>query len=156
MDRLAGTAISLLVLGLTGCFGPDSDNPPLRVVEITKWYEGRTFALSVNLDGGALDFRTENDWLIAHDLALDYEIVSLAYDEQPLARAYLFDTLVASHGFGYFGHGHGHDDHDSKGYEGALASFSLNHARMKAYGVTPVSYAYPGGMGLKAATQKAV
>lgn len=162
MTRLGGglalPAVGFSFLGLTaitGCFGPDSETPPLRVIEITKWYEGRAFALSINLDGGALDFRTENDWLIEHDLFLDYEIVSAAYDDQYLARQYLFDTL-GPHGFGYFGHGHTHINHDALGYEGAYASFKLNHDRMKSYGLTAVSYAYPEGMGLKAATQKAV
>lgn len=153
---LYGAVTAILMLGvLGGCFGPEPETPPLKVAGVTKWYEGRSFAISINLDGGALDFRTENDWLIEQGLFLDYEIVSLAYDEQPVARSYLLDTLT-THGFGYFGHGHGHVNHDALGYDGALASFSLNHARMLAYGATPVSYAYPEGMGRQAATQKAV
>src|SRR5690606_36212921 len=78
----------------------------------------------------------------------------LAYDEQHLAREYLFATL-GPHAFGYFGHVHAHINHAALGDEGAYASFTLNYDRMKAYGLTPASYRYPEGIVLSAATPQA-
>jgi hypothetical protein len=133
----------------------DKDPSAVRLVEITKWYEGRTSALSVTQDGRALDFRTENNWLIEHDLMIDYEVVSALYDNDAVGLDYLKNDLIDT-GFGYFGHGHAHDNHDTMTYAEAYASFSTNHSRMKAYGLTPVAYAYPYGAGYKETTVKAL
>ncbi len=97
----------------------------------------------------------ENQWLIEHDLFIDYEIVSESYDRYPTLQRYLIEELIP-HGFGWFGHGHAHDHQDELDYEVAKASFFQNYESMKSYVLEPVSYGYPYGAGLLPETRKAL
>lgn len=128
----------------------------IEVQGVTKWFNDYKSAYSVTYDTGRPDLHeTENNWLLDHELFLDYEIVSSSYDQYPSAVTYLREELIDK-GFGYFGHGHTHISHDAIDYEEAKSSFTQNYESMVSYGLHPVSYAYPNGAGRLPETRQAL
>lgn len=147
-----------VVFVLFGCrlWDPSEKGSDLTLVEVTKWYNDFQSAYSATYDMGEPDLMaTENEWLIERGLTIDYEVVSAAYDLDPVGLNYLKSRLIPQ-GFGYFGHGHAHDNHDTMTYEEAYASFRTNYERMKSYGMKPVAYAYPYGAGVEERTRIAL
>jgi hypothetical protein len=131
-----------------GCTS-DSHTPaynPINRPEIHKWFGGHTAALSITYDSGWPISDTDKQvqqLVLDHKLSLDYEVVS--HQMPDYIWAYIREVLLPA-GFGVFGHGHTHVNHDDLTYASALESFQQNYTMMREnLGVTPISYAYPGG-----------
>lgn len=133
---------------------PDSVAVPgLEVVGIAKWYQGRRSVYSPTYDTPDLG-GPEIAWLLREGLSVDLEVVSDVYVRRP-AKLDSLKALGAA-GFGHFGHGHTHIDHDALDSASAYRSFKTNFEFMRASGLKPVSYAYPGGYGSQSETHGAL
>ncbi|MDP4191912.1 MAG: hypothetical protein Q8858_10130 [Bacteroidota bacterium] len=126
-------------------------------VSIAKWYDNHKGAISLTNDDtwmseGQKDARK---FLKTYGMTMDYEVLTSAWENDMNAVHYFVDSL-ASQGTGYFGHGHHHVNHDALSYESDLADFKKCYELMKSFGMTPISYAYPGGFGHHIVTQNAL
>lgn len=125
---------------------------------IAKWYNNCPAAISLTYDDGRPKSKANqavNQLVLENGLTMDYELVTKDYTLKLKLRNYLLETMIPS-GLGYFGHGHKHVNHDQLTYEEALKSFKECYAAMRELGLKPVAYAYPGGAGKEAKTQKAL
>jgi peptidoglycan/xylan/chitin deacetylase (PgdA/CDA1 family) len=132
---------------------------PVLQVEALKWHDGHRAAVSINYDaawGTHPDHRLATDEVIARGLRLDLEMVTAVFQQPrhfPLIER-MHQELIPR-GVHFFGHGHRHINHDSLGYEEALADFKLNFDLMRQWGLRPRAYAYPGSTGYNTTTQLA-
>ncbi len=126
-------------------------------ISIAKWYNNHTAAISITNDDtwGSAAQKQAQKFLIAHNMTMDYEVVTLDWEKDMNSVHYFMDSL-ASRGFGYYGHGHHHVNHDTMTYEEDYIDFKTCYDTMKAFGMKPVAYAYPGGFGWHIATQNAL
>ncbi len=125
--------------------------------QVHKWFNGHTAALSITYDSGWPIYEKDIEvqkLIQEYGLVMDYEVVS---NQMPgFIWDYIRDELLPS-GLGVFGHGHAHINHDELSYASALESFSLNYELMRnRLGITPISYAYPGGQGYADSTTLAL
>jgi hypothetical protein len=147
------------VIILLGCDLTSSETAfePSKEPFIEKWYNGHTAAISITYDSGwpiSGHDKQAQQLVLSYGLVMDYEVVS--YQMPDYIWDYIRDELIPN-GFGTFGHGHKHINHDNLTYEEALESFSVNYTLMKErLGITPVSYAYPGGYGFNDSTTAAL
>ncbi|SMO70822.1 hypothetical protein [Gracilimonas mengyeensis] len=151
--------IFLIVIAFTfvnSCHHSVDEEPQIKILGITKWYNNYKSALSVTHDSGyPISNDIENSWLYEHQMFMDYEIISDRYVSNPKLVEYLKEKLIPN-GFGYFGHGHTHINHDQLSYEEAYKSFRKDAEHIKAFGLNPIAYAYPGGYGFEDSTQFAL
>lgn len=146
--------LAVLALGLCSC--ADDITSPKSIPSITdslvsssiaKWYDNHAGAVSLDYDSGSPEERSNIKAQMlaqAYHIPLAYEFVSKHYREASYLSDYL-RTVMIPMGIPVFGHGDEHVNHDSMTYDQALASFTRCYNTMLDFGLTPVSYAYPGG-----------
>ena len=124
---------------------------------IAKWYNNHSAAISItNDDSWGSDAQKEaQKFLIENNMTMDYEVVTSEWEKDMQSVHYFMDSLAAR-GFGYYGHGHYHINHDELSYADDYKDFKTCYDTMKAFGMKPVAYAYPGGFGYHIATQNAL
>jgi len=153
------------ILLAPGCKLSDRDllAPPSEVrsqiqVEIAKWYDNHTGAVSVTYDHGAPhtphNINIEN-LVLQHGLTMDFELVTSEVMKDSVLISHIKNFMLPR-GFGFFGHGHEHVNHDALSYDQSLASFSKCYESMTAMGLKPAAYAYPGGWGYHLSTRSAL
>lgn len=129
-------------------------------VEVAKWYNGHTAAVSINYDarwrGKGRDAKIDEaiDEVLNRNLVMDFELVTANYTDYPDLVAQMHSELIP-HGITFFGHGHKHDFHDNFDFDYCYNTFKLCYDLMKEWGFTPRTYAYPHWAGYKATTQLA-
>lgn len=158
MFPLRSTLLSALVaLGLFSCADNDAiPSGPQPIISMTdslvhssiaKWYDNHAGAVSLTYDSGSPEERSNiKAQMLAHayQVPLAYEFVSRYYREAKYLSDYL-RTVMIPMGIPLFGHGDEHVNHDAMTYDQAFASFTRCYQTMLDFGLTPVSYAYPGG-----------
>lgn len=143
---------------IMGTAQPQQTRPFSPDPVIAKWYNNCTAAISLTYDDGRPRSKSNqavNQLVLENGLTMDYELVTQNVLLKPKLKKYLLETMIPS-GLGYFGHGHTHVNHDQLSYEEALKSFKQCFQVMTELGLKPVAYAYPGGAGKEAKTQKAL
>jgi hypothetical protein len=134
--------------------GQDAVVPaPRPDIAIAKWYDNRTAAISLNLDGWADNSPGVMQLVREHGLALDCELVTGSLDDE---RIDLIHEVLVPNGITFFGHGQVHSNHDAMTYEQAFDSASQCFDTMTDLGLKPVSFAYPGGHGQQLETRQAI
>lgn len=155
MRQLLFLSLLLLLIGCSNTTDPDEPyelrfSP--QTVEIAKWYNNHTSAISITHDHpspqGLTDQKAQ-ELLKEHNLVMDYELVTKSYKSEAL-------QYIKDNNLGYFGHGNTHDDHDNMSYTEAVQSFSACYDTMMNWELKPISYAYPYGAGRKEKTQLAL
>ncbi len=127
-------------------------------VQIAKWYNNHTAAISLNNDAGSVAIKHEQTVqkaVMESNLTMDYEFVTDIYQKDSTEWNYFKNTFLPN-GFRYFGHGHTHINHDLLSEANSYKSFKKCYDVMVALGLKPVTYAYPGGFGNLLRTQRAV
>ncbi|TAE31560.1 MAG: hypothetical protein EAZ92_02590 [Candidatus Kapaibacterium sp.] len=127
-------------------------------VEIEKWYNAHTAALSITFDAGWVSSplcEPVNDHIRKRKLHLGYEMVTSGFRAFPELFRYAEEHLEKEH-FSFFGHGDYHVAHDKLLPDSAYSSFLKCWTTMKNLGLQPISYAYPEGAGFFPWTQDAV
>lgn len=132
---------------------PEPDAGPRPDIAIAKWFGNKTAAISLNLDGDPQGTPGVLELVAEHRLAFDLELVTGTLNETRIA--YIQQVLIPR-GITFFGHGQTHVNHDALSAEAAQQSAELCFARMQELGLAPVSFAYPGGHGREAETQRAI
>ena len=125
-------------------------------ITIAKWHNNHAAAISLNYDSGGMiseNDRTVQGLILTYGLHLDYELVTADLPDWKLN--YILSSMIPD-GFTFFGHGHRHINHDVLSYEQANDSFRQCYETMVEIGLTPVVYAYPGGMGYTDHVRKAL
>jgi len=129
-------------------------------VNVLKWKDDHTAAVSITYDGGWLtggsmpNMQISQDMVLERGLVLDYEIVTATYEPYPTVQAELRENQLPL-GIHFFGHGHYHDAHDQLDFIECLNSFRKCFRCMYEWGLNPKAYAYPHGSGRTPSTQLA-
>jgi hypothetical protein len=132
---------------------PDATPESQPDIAIAKWYDNHAAAISLNVDGnpdgepGVVELIRENH------VALDAELVTSRLNDEFIAT---MKSVLLPSGISFFGHGYVHENHDKMSYEQALDSATKCFNTMQELGLSPVAFAYPGGHGQKAETQRAI
>lgn len=159
-------AVSLSLSACSDPASPSSGNPlgeePLTgspaKAHVAKWYNNHAGAITLTYDSGWPAVGTDNKvQMLAHGygVKIDFELVTAHYRKYPELKQYL-ETVIIPLGIGVFGHGDEHVNHDSMTYEQAYRSFRTCYETMLDFGLEPISYAYPGGMGFEEETWRAL
>ena len=165
---------------------PDAaDNPPHPAptapsAAIAKWFNNHAAAISITYDTEPNPDSPVDQFVMQHQLTLDYELVTqrcieqippwVKHDLTPLiphavpGRNYpqtghgltQYAQWLLTQGFGYFGHGHWHVNHDTLSYPQAHDSFRLCYEIMQDLGLNPIAYGYPRGNGRQPRTRQAL
>ena len=125
---------------------------------VAKWYDNHAAAITLTYDSGWPAYKTDNKvqmYARGYGIKIDYEIVTSTYRMYPELQDYLKNVIIPL-GIGVFGHGDVHVGHYSMTYEQAYASFRRCYETMIDFGLTPISYAYPGGLAFEEETWRAV
>lgn len=164
----------LIVLPLLSSCSPESTGPepvssavtlpPGMAAEafsaqLTKWYGGRSAAISVTYDHG-LRWFTPDEALVRRIIAedafpMDFDFTNSDLYDWTRRREFYLDSLIPG-GIGVFGHGFEHINSDDLSPDSAYANFVHCYEDMVASGITPISYAYPGGACYAESTRNAL
>ena len=130
-----------------GPVGPENYvEDPVFDVEVLKWYNGKTAAISINYDapwGKNEDVDSIGDEVLSRGLRMDHEMVTSSYENYPEIVTRIREEVIPR-GIHFFGHGHKHDLHDQFDYEYCYNSFKTCYNLMKQWRLNPRAYAYPG------------
>lgn len=152
-------AACLCTAALWGC-GAGSTESALPVptsydAHIEKWRHGRKGCLTFTYDHGWGNLnakeRAVHTFMIEQKIGIEFDATTV--DWQPKHREYARSTLLPG-GIGLFGHGHRHYDTDSAGLDDLYVNFTTCEQELEQLGVDPVTYAYPGGYGLREGTRR--
>lgn len=173
-----GYVLSLCGLLLAGCgllnpetpdygltpLGPfryvvQEDEHPLFELEVLKWPEGHSAAVSITYDapfGTDPGHHLATDAVLSRGMTMDLEMVTSLFQEP--RNHHLLENIqneLLPRGIHFYGHGHQHINHDSLSYEESLADFKRCFDLMSDWGLRPRAYAYPGSAGHLPQTQLA-
>jgi len=156
-------ALTVLVFRCSDNTVTNSPEPPVTwgnlslSVDVSKWHDGHTAAVSVTYDA-----RWNSDPLVMdaadealkRNIPISFEMVTSYFTDYPELIVQMQEELLPR-GITFYGHGHTHDDFDSKSFEYSFDSFTRCYNYMKAWGLNPRAYAYPHGKGFESTTKLA-
>jgi peptidoglycan/xylan/chitin deacetylase (PgdA/CDA1 family) len=127
------------------------------IVVLTKWQGNHTAAFTITSDHAWGYMEPWEVWFrrVIADSALPVDVdFTSSFIYSPLQTTCLTDTLLPI-GCGVFAHGHLHVNTDTMTYNEALQNFRLCAEKLRALGIAPRVYAYPGGYGHNPTTRQA-
>jgi hypothetical protein len=127
-------------------------------ITLTKWQGNHTAAFTITSDHAWGYMEPWEKWFrnVIADSALPVDVdFTSSYIYSPLQTKCLTDTLLPI-GCGVFAHGHFHTNTDAMSYDEALQNFQRCATELRALGIAPLVYAYPGGYGYNPTTRNAV